>query len=310
MGFSQEDSLERVPEPLPSTLTVLREKLKGPHLMSHPKGICRAGFIIQSRKGLCHGQMALMCFECYINSNLMAHLFVGLKFYTINEALVFTNNLCTALCLFRIARRQRSWRSLSWPMWFSDPGISWDSLRIGGRDDKKVVCRGVRGHSRERRRGKIAGGCFIPDVFDKALPQLLQPLNSGGRELGTLSDRLSLASDLWSDLGRFIAPCCVSPPHFEKKKKKANNKFYSSFKVSFLKLLSFQEIFALYLNPTQKNISLSQTPIGIICPTIYGQEHRLWWQTELSVSPKSCPHLNLNKSGNIFELPLPTMEWA
>ena len=106
-------------------------------------------------------------------------------------------------------------------MWFSDPGISWDSLWIGGRDDKRVVCRGVRGHSWERRRGKIAGGCFIPDVFVKALPQLLQPLNSVSWELGTLSDRLSLASDLWHDLGRFIAPCSVSPPHFEKKKKES-----------------------------------------------------------------------------------------
>lgn len=84
MGFSQKSSLERVPEPSLSTLTVPRDKLKGPRLMSHPKGICRAGFIIQNRKGLCHGQMPLMCFECYINSNLMAHLFVGLKFYTIN----------------------------------------------------------------------------------------------------------------------------------------------------------------------------------------------------------------------------------
>lgn len=84
MGFSQKNSLERVPEPLPSTLTVPRDKPKEPHFMSHRKGICGAGFIIQSRKGLCHGQMALMYFECYINSNLMAHLFVGLKFHTIN----------------------------------------------------------------------------------------------------------------------------------------------------------------------------------------------------------------------------------
>ena len=84
MGFSQKSSLESMLEPSLSTLTVPRGKTERTSLNVSSEGYLPAGFIIQNRKGLCHGQMALMCFECYINSNLMAHLFVGLMFYTIN----------------------------------------------------------------------------------------------------------------------------------------------------------------------------------------------------------------------------------
>lgn len=91
-----------------------------------------------------------------------------------------------------------------------------DWLQVGG--DERVLVEGT---------GDTVGtSSDIPTTAAASTAEL--------SELGiqNLSDRPGLASDLWHDLGRFIVPSCVSLSHSEKEKK-AYNKFYSWFKVSF-----------------------------------------------------------------------------
>lgn len=81
--------------------------------------------------------------------------------------MVFTNNLCTALCLEqpegkevdRVPHGQYGVQILAFPGLFMDCR----------RNEKRVDCGGGRGCDGERRRkGNIAGRLFLPDLFDKA----------------------------------------------------------------------------------------------------------------------------------------------
>ena len=197
--------------------------------------------------------------------------------------MVFTNNLCTALCLFRTDRRQRSWPRPSWPIWCSDPGISWDSLWAGGRDDKKVVCGGGGGHSGERKRGETGQvGVFFQTYLTgpppPPPPRLLRALNSVNWEFRTVSDRPGLASDLWHDLGRFIVPCCVSLSHSEKEKKGKLiiNSIYCSRWVFFNYSPCRRSLLFICTPPTDMFSFSNSSRYHFFMS--YGQEHRLWCQ--------------------------------
>lgn len=143
---------------------------------------------------------------------------------------------------------------------------------------------------------------FIRDFFDKAPSQLLHPLNSVSWELGTLSDRLGLASDLWHHLGRCIVPCCVSPSHSKKKKKerKCIINSMSSFKVS----LVSGDLCSLPRPHLAKLLSFSNSKRCYL-------SHALWTRTQASAEHESqvhpSPKLEL-KLGDTFELQFPVVE--
>lgn len=120
--------------------------------------------------------------------------------------MVFTNNLCTALCLFRTARRQRSWPSPSWPTLCSHPGISRVVLWIGRRGKERAVFRGDRGHS-----GEVEGRDCRELLYSRLV--LTEP-HHGASQLSSVAGNL----ELWVTGQAWLVTCtwpwkihCPSP---------------------------------------------------------------------------------------------------